>query len=129
MLQEHDPSFSPTPHAAMDSSVRGSRACVSCSCSEAVGGVASDALTLIPLAFSSATPAGTGTVGEQLPLPSLDPSARMKARWGHRRLGPALSLDQKATAKLRSLFSFEKWKVFGIIVLSFVCDKYYLIID
>jgi hypothetical protein len=29
----------------------------------------------------------------------------------------------------RALFSSEKWKVFGTVALSFVCDKYYPIID
>ena len=29
----------------------------------------------------------------------------------------------------QALFSFEKWKVFGTVALSFVCDKYYLIMD
>jgi len=28
-----------------------------------------------------------------------------------------------------ALFSSEKWKVFGTVALSFVCDKYYLIIN
>ena len=28
-----------------------------------------------------------------------------------------------------ALFSSEKWKVFGTIAISFVCDKYYLIMD
>ena len=28
-----------------------------------------------------------------------------------------------------ALFSSEKWKVFGTVALSFVCDKYYPIMD
>jgi hypothetical protein len=28
-----------------------------------------------------------------------------------------------------ALFSSEKWKVFGTVALSFVCDKYYPIIE
>ena len=29
----------------------------------------------------------------------------------------------------RALFSFEKWKIFGTVAISFVCDKYYPIMD
>ena len=29
----------------------------------------------------------------------------------------------------KALFSFEKWKVFGTVALSFVCDKYYSIME
>ena len=31
--------------------------------------------------------------------------------------------------KPKALFSYEKWKVLGTVALSFVCDKYYSIID
>jgi len=31
--------------------------------------------------------------------------------------------------KNQALFSSEKWKLFGTVALSFVCDKYYSIID
>ena len=29
----------------------------------------------------------------------------------------------------QALFSSEKWKVFGTVTLSFVCNKYYPIMD
>jgi len=39
-----------------------------------------------------------------------------------------LSLDRTLQMS-RALFSSEKWKVFGTVALSFVCDNIYLIMD
>jgi len=43
--------------------------------------------------------------------------------------GQAMPLPCLKKRSSRALFSFENVKVFGTIALSFVCDKYYLIMD
>jgi len=43
--------------------------------------------------------------------------------------GLVLLTDRQFAPVRWALFSSEKPKVFGIVTLSFVCDKYYLIMD
>jgi len=43
-------------------------------------------------------------------------------------LQASLTVSKKPKST-KALFSSENWKVFGTVALSFVCSKYYLIID
>jgi len=64
--------------------------------------------------------------GEDLRLKTLclcPLASTRRRRRAERRMQPLILILALA------LFSSEKWKVFGTVVLSFVCDKYYLIID
>jgi len=49
--------------------------------------------------------------------------------WKFFKQGTKQGLNEKNKSYAMALFSSEKWKVFGTVALSFVCDKYYLIMN